>query len=174
MFIGLFKQNDYPVLILMGFGILFLVIAFFVYLHSFAWYTYYGITKSEIIIRGIYSKDNIQLNTIEKIVVYDQDKTQEFVTAFYERIHKEETILSTRDWYQSLKKYNVLLKYCTVPFSQTTSTLAKYGLRNENVYDFNRYVILTLKNGVQYVLSPEKSQKFVNELNEKLDSLNES
>jgi len=167
---GIIKKLDIPLVYIFLFGFFFLLLAILVYLQSLAWYTYYAFDNKKMIIRSVFQKGEIELSNIEDIELLDQKTAIETVNAHFAHLANTEVVLGLRDRIRSTKKYGELLKYCTVQFSQISikinETIEKHA--QDFQPDEIDFILLKLKNGKRYILSPKEVTLFAEELKKKV------
>lgn len=158
-------------IILTIFGTIFLGVGVLLYLQSYAWYTYYDISLRGLLLRGVYNKQLISFADIEEVQIIDEEQTRKIVDEYMDEMVQHEAELDFGRWFKSGKKASRLTKFCSFQFIHKTKTYGVTNIQYEgSVATSGDFVLLKLKGGELFILSPKDPKGFVDDVNNYLGS----
>jgi hypothetical protein len=148
-------------------GIIFMLPVFLFYLQSYAWYTGYFTEETGLRLRGVYAKKNIPYKDIETVSLPASDEISNILNAPLALANECSRNSDLKGWYRENKKYAEIIKFCTIQIAQGSA-----GGHSAQTERFTgvllpqkvELVLITLKSGGAYLLSPENPKKFIQEL----------
>ena len=150
--------------------VLFLCIVFcafwvYLFLKSYAWYTYYGLDAKHLVLQGSFSKKKIILDSIVQIKLIDYEQAHEIIKAHYEKIASENAFLGLKASIESANLSHEIIKFSSFHFSQMTSEINKYIDKEKSHPSYAlKFVYVTTDKNCSYILSPVNAERFYDEL----------
>ena len=122
----------------------------------------YSIGRKGVFLRNGSSKILIPLDEIRGAAVLSEENARKIITWYMAPGIEGERERDLKLWYKSNKAYNYFIQFCTVPIVQETASagheinIVKFGTKVSG-----EFVLLKLKSGQEYILSPEDCAGFV-------------
>ena len=151
---------------------IFLIGGYFLYLQSFAWYTGYFLDKDSFTLRGVYTRKQLLYSQVDSVGIIPKEEIRKLLDEPMIDATQKGNAGDIKGWYQANKRYSEMIKFCTIQFvqhSEGASALSEKYLGTKGIIDL---VMLKLKSGEIYLLSPVEQNKFVSELNQHISSIN--